>query len=140
MGGVSDNTDRSDRSDRADRADAGPVELREQVEQVRVELRRVTDRLRTLGPDRLIRPGGDGTTPGQHARRAAQELADLAADLEGGPRRTLPELAPGSAADLLAVPASDVLTAAAAAPQDPATADGLRAANDALTRLRRQLP
>ena len=72
------------------------------------------------------------------ARAVAQLLADSAADLEGGPRRTLPRLADGAVGDQVAVCGHDLLAAAAdrAAPE---VDDVLLAAADALLDLRRRV-
>ncbi|HEU4675694.1 MAG TPA: hypothetical protein VFS29_06890 [Motilibacteraceae bacterium] len=117
-------------------------ELREELAR---EERRVVDRLRGLSLDRLGRAPADGPTPADAARVCAQALADLAADLEAGPRRTVPVLAAHAAADQVAVIAHDVALAAAAHAADDVVGersalDALAAAVDALAALRRALP
>ncbi|MGN6333029.1 MAG: hypothetical protein ACTHOD_15490 [Motilibacteraceae bacterium] len=117
-------------------------ELREELAR---EERRVVERLRGLSLDRLGRAPVEGSAPADAARACAQVLADVAADLEAGPRRTVPALAAHAAADQVAVTAHDVALAAAAhAPDDVAgertALDALAAAVDALVELRRALP
>jgi hypothetical protein len=84
------------------------------------ELERVADRLRVLGPRLAV----------QRVRAVLQELADLAADAEGRPRRRVPELAPHSLGDQLLVLGHDV---AGVGPQ------ALAAAAASLVELRRTL-
>lgn len=109
----------------------GPLDVR------RAELSRSlhlqADRVRGLPLSRLDRPGaaGDGSSPADAVRAAAQELADLAADAEGQPRRTLPRLATHGLGDQLAVVGADVVRFG--------SADGLSAAHDVLARMRRAL-
>lgn len=119
---------------------AGPVEDAQR------ELRRCLDRLAALGPGRLVRPGpravgaevvgeGAGPAPVDVVRPVLQELADAAADLEGGPRRAVPVLRPHALGDQLAVLAADVLAAAGAR----GDAGAVAALHERLLRLRRAL-
>lgn len=73
------------------------------------ELRRVADRLRTLGPARLERAGEDGKSPATVAHQAAQALADLAADAQGRGRRAVPVLPAHALADQVTVTGNDLL-------------------------------
>ena len=88
------------------------------------DVRRVSDRLRSLSATRLAGPPGppgDGLPPyasrAQAARAAAQAMVDAAGALEaatagGGPaRRSLPELADLAAGDQVAVTGNDLLAA-----------------------------
>ena len=79
----------------------------------RAELSRVlgllADRIRTQPLSRLERTRpGEERSPADHVRAAAQELADLAADAEGEPRRPLPHLALHGIGDQFAVVGADV--------------------------------
>ncbi|WP_205709429.1 hypothetical protein [Kineococcus siccus] len=86
---------------------------------------------------RLARAPEDGDVPrAVLVHRTAQELADLAADAEGRPRRAVPVLALHGAGDQLAVLGADVVAAAADGAVDAA---GVARAHDALTALRRAL-
>ncbi|MEZ0490956.1 hypothetical protein AB2L28_01735 [Kineococcus sp. TBRC 1896] len=91
-----------------------------------------TDRIRGLPLTRLdrVRPGEESSAA-DVVRAAAQDLADLAADAEGQPRRTLPVLATHGLGDQLAVLGTDVLRHG-----DDAA---LAAAHEVLTRVRRAL-
>ncbi|WP_432561097.1 hypothetical protein [Kineococcus sp. SYSU DK003] len=90
------------------------------------------DRIRGLPLSRLDRPRpGEGTSPADVVRTAAQALADLAADAEGQPRRPLPVLATHGIGDQLAVVGGDVVRFG-----DDAA---LAAAQEVLTTLRRAL-
>ncbi|WP_426565861.1 hypothetical protein ACPPVT_04655 [Angustibacter sp. McL0619] len=104
---------------------ADDAQLDELRDGLRRELARVQGRLRALPLDRL-----DGE-PAALARAAAQDLADLAADAQQRPRRSVPQLEVHGVPDQLAVTAHDVL------------AEGDRAALsqalDVLTALRRAL-
>jgi hypothetical protein len=95
------------------------------------ELRRVADRLRTLGPARLERAGEDAASTATLAHEAAQALADLAADAQGRGRRAVPVLPAHALADQVTVTGNDLLVEG-----DDAA---LRAGADRLTRLRRAL-
>ncbi|HEX5533012.1 MAG TPA: hypothetical protein VFX33_04650 [Actinomycetales bacterium] len=99
------------------------------------ELRRVVERIVSLGPARLARPSEhlDGDTPEQRVRRVAQWLADRAAALERRPRVVVPDVAPHALGDQIAVLARDVLMAA---PDDWDVADEL---HQHLVALRRSL-
>ncbi len=132
------------------------------VEEARRELRRCLDRIAALGPGRLVRPGpgaseGGAAAPGTSAvagpvgaeavgsgaaarpvdvvRPVLQHLADASADLEGEPRRAVPELGAHALGDQLAVLAGDVLAAADARGGDAAVVD----LHDRLVALRRAL-
>jgi hypothetical protein len=95
------------------------------------ELSRVSDRLRSLSVGRLTRPDAEGSAPAVRAHRAAQALADLAADATGRAHRPVPVLEPHAAADQVLVTGRDVLAEGDA----PAVA----AALDVLVGLRRAL-
>jgi hypothetical protein len=73
------------------------------------ELRRVTDRLRALGPARLDRPGDDGRSPAALGHEAAQALADLAAEAVGRGRRAVPVLPVHAVADQVTVTGHDLI-------------------------------
>jgi hypothetical protein len=73
------------------------------------ELRRVADRLRTLGVARLERAGEDGRSPAARAHETAQALADLAADACKRGRRALPVLPAHALADQVTVTGTDLL-------------------------------
>lgn len=102
----------------SDDAVAGAAELVREIE-------RVADRLRVLGP-RLgaraaSRPPATPAPPAaptlaeadrltlQRIRETLRVLADLAADVEGGPRRPVPELAPHGLGDQVLVLGHDLL-------------------------------
>ena len=89
----------------ATRSDGG-ADLRDLLDR---ELRRVTDRLRTLDLDRLERPGPDGRTTAERAHDTAQALADLAADAVGRARRSLPVLPAHAVADQVTVTGHDLI-------------------------------
>lgn len=102
------------------------------ADEARRELRRCLDRIAALGPGRLVRPGpgasastasggpvgaeavgsGAAARPVDVVRPVLQHLADVAADLEGEPRRVVPELGVHALGDQLTVLAADVLAAA----------------------------
>lgn len=112
-----------------------------EADPVEVELRRVVDRLRSLSVDRLARPAPPWPSAVAGAHATAQRLADLAAGLEGGPRRAVPTLRAGGAGDQVAVTGHDLLAAAAAYDvTDPRRAAALGEGAAALARLRRALP
>ncbi|MEZ0164591.1 hypothetical protein AB2L27_07420 [Kineococcus sp. LSe6-4] len=102
----------------------------------RTELSRVlalqTDRIRGLPLARLDRARpGEELSAADVVRAAAQDLADLAADAEGQPRRPVPRLATHGLGDQLAVLGADVLRHGDAA--------ALAAAHEVLTTVRRAL-
>ncbi|NLT53512.1 MAG: hypothetical protein GXX79_02860 [Actinomycetales bacterium] len=109
------------------------------------ELGRVADRLRVIGPrmeGRGTGPHGAGD-PGREAgavlesaRAAVQRLADLAADTEGLPRRTVERLPGHALADQVLVLGHDLL---AAAPADERGREPLEAGHALLVDLRRSL-
>jgi hypothetical protein len=82
-------------------------------QRLQVDLGRTVDRLRTLGLARLDAAFDPEPTRAEAARAVAQRLADLAADLDGRPRLTLPALGVQAAGDQLAVTGHDLLAAAA---------------------------
>jgi hypothetical protein len=83
------------------------------VAQLRRELDRAIERLRTFGVARLRAPHSGGRrTVAESAHELTQLLADATARLEGGPRRPVPRLADHAAADQLAVLARDLVGAA----------------------------
>jgi hypothetical protein len=92
-------------------------------EELRIELDRVVTRLRVLG----MRMSADGPRPPSAAGTAdpvgrihsvLREIADLAADAECVPRRSVPELAPNAVADQLLVLAQDLVSVAGPAERD----------------------
>lgn len=107
-------------------------------ERLQADLTRTVDRLRTLGLARLEASFEPEPTRADAARAVAQHLADLAADLEGEPRRTLPVLGVQAAGDQVAVTGHDLL-AAAAASDVPDVDARLTEAADLLLDLRRRL-
>jgi hypothetical protein len=114
-------------------------EPRTPVERLEADLRRTVDRLRTLGLARLGASFAPEPTRADAARDVAQRLADLAADLEGAPRRTVPRLADAAVGDQVAVCGHDLVAAVAALPAGrDADADVLAAA-DLLLDLRRRV-
>jgi hypothetical protein len=88
-------------------------EPRTPVERLEADLRRTVDRLRTLGLARLGASFAPEPTRADAARGVAQRLADAAADLEGGPRRTLPRVADPAVGDQVAVCGHDLRAAVA---------------------------
>lgn len=81
-------------------------------------LTRVSDRLRVVGPRLAAREGEAAAEQLGRIRTLLQDLADLAADTDGHPRRTVPELAAHALADQLLVLGHEVLGS-----PDPATPD-----------------
>lgn len=73
---------------------------------------RLVDQLRSLPLSRLERRSDSGGSLAQSAHALAQRLADLAADLEGRPRREIPELHPLASGDIVAVTVHDLVDAA----------------------------
>ena len=86
-------------------------------QRLQADLTRTVDRLRTLGLARLEADFAPEPTRADAARRVAQHLADVTADLEGRPRRPLPVLGVQGYGDQLAVVGHDLL----AATSDPGT-------------------
>jgi hypothetical protein len=84
-----------------------------------------------MAPRLAARTGAEPEQALAGIRTVLQQLADLAADAEGGPRRPVPELAPHALADQLVVLGRDVATWCA----EPALAD----AQELLVALRRSL-
>ncbi|WP_298801698.1 hypothetical protein [uncultured Pseudokineococcus sp.] len=78
---------------------------------------------------------GAAARPVDVVRPVLQHLADASADLEGEPRRAVPELGAHALGDQLAVLAGDVLAAADARGGDAAVVD----LHDRLVALRRAL-
>lgn len=109
------------------------------VERLEADLGRTVDRLRTLGLARLGASFAPEPTRADAARVVAQRLADLAADLEGEPRRTVPRLADAAVGDQVAVCGHDLLAAAAAAQPDPDVDAAVLVAADLLLDLRRRV-
>jgi hypothetical protein len=114
-------------------------EPRTPLERLEADLRRTADRLRTLGLARLGASFAPEATRADAARDVAQRLADLAADLEGEPRRTVPRLADAAVGDQVAVCGHDLLAAASAAPPGPGVDADVLAAADLLLDLRRRV-
>jgi hypothetical protein len=80
-------------------------------ERLEAQLGRTVDRLRTLGLARLAASFEPEPTRADAARGVAQQLADLAAQLEGREPRTLPRLADAAVGDQVAVCGHDLLAA-----------------------------
>ena len=133
-------------------------------DEIAADVRRVSDRLRTLSATRLASPPAPPARPDEggagedHASRAAagralaQRLADAAADLEAAAagvepgRRPLPELPDLSVGDQVAVTGHDLLAVLDLAGPDPPVgtggrraAEAVRAAARALMDVRRRL-
>jgi hypothetical protein len=131
-------------------------------DEIAADVRRVSDRLRTLSATRLAAPPAPPAPPARphvggagedHASRAAagravaQRLADAAADLEAAAagvepgRRPLPELPDLSVGDQVAVAGHDLLAALdLAGPDTPVgTPGGRRAAEEAVRAAARAL-
>jgi hypothetical protein len=64
------------------------------VAELAVEARRTTDRLLVVGPRLAARGTSEAQATLDVVRRTLQDLADLVADAEGRPRRTVPQLGP----------------------------------------------
>ncbi len=109
------------------------------ADRLTADLRRTVDRLRTLGLARMAASFSPEPTRADAARDVAQRLADLAAELEGGPHRTLPRLADSAVGDQVAVCGNDVLAAAAGAAPGPDVDAAVVAAADLLLDLRRRI-
>ena len=116
------------------------------------DVRRVSDRLRTLSAARLSAPPGPSVAGGPDhpsragaGRHAAQLMADAAADLEaaveGVPpeRRTLPVLPDLAVGDQVAVTGHDLLAALDAAGPLSSAGQTVRDAATALADVRRRL-
>ena len=84
------------------------------VDRLTADLRRTVDLLRTIGLARLAASFEPEPSRADAARDVAQRLADLAADLEGEPRRHVPRLADAAVGDQVAVCGHDLLAAVAA--------------------------
>jgi hypothetical protein len=114
-------------------------EPRTPVERLEADLRRTVDRLRTLGLARLAASFDPEPTRADAAREVAQRLADAAADLESGPRRTVPRLADAAVGDQVAVCGHDLLAAVAAGHGVPGAEAVVLGAADDLRDLRRRI-
>jgi len=79
------------------------------VDDVRAELARVVDRLRSMPLAQLSRSCGDYPSRAAAARAMAQCLADQAADNGGWPRREVPDVGDAAVGDQLAVTGRDLL-------------------------------
>lgn len=79
------------------------------IDDVRVELARVVDRLRSIPLDRLSRPWGGHSSLAAGARALAQRLADQAADIGGWSRREVPDVGDAAVGDQVAVTGRDLL-------------------------------
>jgi hypothetical protein len=103
------------------------------------QLERTVDRLRSLAITRLSAAFEPEPSRADAARRLAQRLADMAADLDGGRQRSLPRLADPAVGDQLAVCGRDLLDAAAAQDDHEHAQAVLVAAAADLLDLRRRL-
>jgi hypothetical protein len=74
-------------------------------------LERMADRLRVVGPRLAGREGESARELLERIRAGLQRLADLAADAEGEPRRTVPDLAAHALGDVAMVLGQDLLAA-----------------------------
>ena len=124
-------------------------------DELAADVRRVSERLRTLSATRLAAPPGPSPDGGpDHASRAAagraaaQLLADAAADLEAAgsssgvvapERRILPVLPDLAVGDQVAVTGHDLLAALAVVGLPFAAEQGVRDAGRALADVRRRL-
>jgi hypothetical protein len=72
-------------------------------------LDRLADRLRVVGPRLTARTGAEAVATLEQIRAGLQQLADLAADADGEPRRTVPELTGYGLADQALVLGNDLL-------------------------------
>ena len=114
-------------------------EPRTSVERLEADLHRTVDRLRTLGLARLGASFEPEPTRADAARGVAQRLADAAAELEGGPRRTVPRVADAAVGDQVAVCGHDLLAAVAAGGDVARVEPVVLAAADDLLDLRRRI-
>ena len=73
------------------------------------QLERLADRLRVVGPRLAARDGQEAQDQLAAIRAGLQRLADLAAEVDGGPSRKVPELAAFGLADQLLVLGHDLL-------------------------------
>jgi hypothetical protein len=76
------------------------------------EVRRLADRLRALSEVRLAGPLPPHPSRASAAHDLAQQLADAAAELTGGPRREVPRLPDLAVGDQVAVTGADLVAAA----------------------------
>lgn len=86
-------------------------------DQVRTELDRVVDRLRSMPLTRLAAPWPPYASRAAGARALAQRLADRAADVGGWPRHRVPDAGDAAVGDQVAVTGADLLAL------DPSEAD-----------------
>lgn len=100
---------------------------------------RTADRLRTLSLVRLAAPAAQGASRAQAAFALAQELADRAAELAGGPRRALPVLPDSAVGDVLAVCVHDLVEQLQQAGPDSPAGSTCAEAVERLRELRAQL-
>jgi hypothetical protein len=100
-----------------------------------VELRRTSERLRSLSVARLAAPTTDGRSHADAAREVAQALADRSAALDGRQPRRLPDLPDLAVGDMLSVCGHDLVEQLQVWPDPPAC----RAAVAELVALRRLL-
>jgi hypothetical protein len=93
---------------------------RSRADRLEADLDRTADRLRGLGLARLAAAFEPEPTRADAARGVAQRLADLAAELAGEPRLTVPRLGDHAVGDQVAVCGRELLDAARAHPSDAA--------------------
>ena len=106
-------------------------------DEIALEVRRVTDRLRTCAVSALAAPVAGWPSRAQAAYDTAVSLVRSTSALEGGPARKLPRVGDTVVADQLAVCAADLLAAAGQPGVDrPGTAQVLAEALVALRALR----
>ena len=92
----------------------GLEEPTDPVELLALEVRRVSDRLRSLSLSRLGAPLPPYASRADAGHALAQLLADAGADLDGRPRRVVPRLGDESVGDQVAVTGRDLVVAARA--------------------------
>ena len=109
------------------------------VERLEAQLGRTVDRLRTLGLARLAASFEPEPTRADAARRVAQRLEDLAAELESREPRPLPRLADAAVGDQVAVCGHDLLAAVGSGHGVAAVEAVVLAAADDLLDLRRRI-
>jgi hypothetical protein len=91
------------------------------VEQLQVEVGRVSDRLRSMSQERLARGFPPYASRAAAALEVAQLLADTAADVAGPSeeRHVVPDLGPLVVGDQIAVTGTDLVQAASGLGDDP---------------------
>ena len=96
----------------------------------------MADRLRSMSLERLTRPFPPYASRAAAALALAQQLADTALDLEGLPRRPVPDVGPLAVGDQVAVTGEDLAAAAYSLPEPTPSVTGCL---EAMAELRRAL-